>query len=323
VTDGWFFGILPDLNTSNPRLRQYAIQQSLWWTILFEADGIRLDTYPLVERSFWREWWQRLQAVRPGMHVVGEAWTTDPAELCFFQGGRTGWDGIDPGVDMVFDFPLNLAIQKVFAGKAPASAIAKALGRDGLYPRPDLLVTFLDNHDTPRLATLPGVNPARQRLAAAFLLTTRGIPQLTWGDELGLSGHMDDRRDFPGGFPKDPRDAFDPANQTVDERSSFDTMRTLLHLRREHPALRLGSLTDLIATDLSYLYLRAHEKERLLIALNLGDKPSTVETPPAALLIPASGGFPRLYGAGTVTRTASGLAVALPPVSCGVFQVSP
>lgn len=323
VTEGWFFGILPDLNTSSPRLRRYAIQQSLWWTTLFEADGIRLDTYPLVERSFWRDWWRALQAVRPDMHVVGEAWTNEPAELCFFQGGRTGWDGIDPGIDMVFDFPLNLAVQGVFAGKLPTLALSKALAHDSLYPRPDRLVTFLDNHDTPRLAALPGVTPARLRIAAVFLLTMRGIPQLTWGDELGLPGHMDDRRDFPGGFPNDPRNAFDSAARTTDERLTFDTFRALLHLRLDHSALRLGSLTDLAVSDSSYVYLRRHEKERLLIALNLGDKPCTVQIPPAALAIPTSDRFSRLYGEGTVTQTAAGLVVTLPATACGVFQLAP
>ena len=78
---------------------------------------------------------------------------------------------------------VTWAATAVFSGRAPAKALAAALRRDGLYPRPDLLVTFLDNHDTPRLAAVEGVTPARLRLAVAFLLTTRGIPQITWGDE--------------------------------------------------------------------------------------------------------------------------------------------
>ena len=81
--------------------------------------------------------------------------------------------------------------------------LAESLRRDGLFPHPELLVTFLDNHDTPRFAAVPGVTTKLLKMAVAFLLTTRGIPQITWGDELGLPGHMDDRRDFPGGFPGD------------------------------------------------------------------------------------------------------------------------
>lgn len=321
VTDGWFFGILPDLNTSDARVRTYAIQQSLWWTMRFEADGVRLDTYPLVERSFWRDWWKALQAARPGMHVIGEAWVNDSDQLCFFQGGRAGWDGIDPGIDMLFDFPLNLAIQSVFTGKAPVSALSKSLAHDGLFPKPEFLVTFLDNHDTQRLAALPEMTAKRQQLAAAFLLTTRGIPQLTWGDELGLAGHADDRRDFPGGFPNDLRNAFEVQNQTATERSIFENMRALLSLRRDHPALRLGTLTDLAVTDTSYAYLRTHEGERVLIALNVSEKPVTVQVPRAALGGASSREFNRWYGEGTVTHTDSAVSIALPATSCAVFQL--
>lgn len=321
VTDGWFFGILPDLNTSNPQVRRYAIQQSLWWTLQFEADGVRLDTFPLVERSFWRDWWKALQAARPGIHVIGEAWVNDADQLCFFQGGRPGWDGIDPGVDMVFDFPLNLAIQSVFTGKSPASALSKTLSRDGLYHRPDLLVTFLDNHDTQRLATLPGATPARQCLAAAFLLTTRGIPQLTWGNELGLLGHMDDRHDFPGGFPGDARDAFTHEARTAEERSIFNAFRTLVQLRRNHPALQLGSLTNLVVEETSYAFLRIHEKERVVVALNLGDKPATLSIPRVAVSNATSATFAQLYGSGTVTHTDTTVTITLPAMSCGVFQL--
>ncbi len=293
VTDGWFAGILPDLNLRDARAGRYAAQQSLWWATLFEADGIRLDTYPMSDRSFWRDWSRRLEAAHPGMRAVGEAWITDAADLSFFQGGRIGWDGIDPGVAAVFDFPLYAAATAAFSGKAPASALAQALRRDGLYPRPDLLVTFLDNHDTPRLAAVPGVTPARLRLAVAFLLTTRGIPQITWGDEIGLPGHMDDRRDFPGGFPGDPRDAFTAAGRTPEEQRLFATCRDLLRLRKTCAALRRGTLTELVANETIYAYLRRHGTERLVVALNLGPNPVEVTLPPEV-----SGAAQRLAGEG-------------------------
>jgi neopullulanase len=317
VTDGWFAGILPDLNMRNPRVVRYAIQQSLWWATLFEADGVRLDTYPMVDRTFWREWSRRFKLVNPAIRAVGEAWTVDPADLSFFQGGRTGWDGIDPGVDSVFDFPLNEAVVAVFSGHAPAKALAQVLRRDGLYARPDLLVTFLDNHDTPRLAAVPGVTPAQLRLAVAFLLTTRGIPQITWGDEIGLQGHMDDRRDFPGGFPGDPRDAFDSSGQTSDEQRIFAAYRDLLRLRKATPALRRGVLTDLMANESVYAYLRHYESQRVLVALNVGETTAEVVLPPE--LSPAAGW---LYGEGRWFNSSGGARLSVPPTSAVVVGLT-
>lgn len=319
LTDGWFFGILPDLDVRNRRVAEYAIQQSLWWVTLFSADGVRLDTYPMVDRSFWRAWSKQLQVVHPGLGVVGEAWVEDAADLCFFQGGRTGWDRIDPGVGSVFDFPLHRAIVGVFSGRAPASALAQALRRDGLYPHPELLVTFLDNHDTPRLASVPGVTPARIRLAVAFLLTARGIPQITWGDEIGLPGHMDDRRDFPGGFPGDPRDAFTAAGRTPAEQELFATYRTLLHLRKSSAALRRGTLTDLIAGETTYAFERALAGERVVVALNL-------ENSPARIALPApsgrSGPPERLFGDARWMDGPDGLRVELPAESAAIVRIS-
>ena len=118
----------------------------------FEIDGIRLDTYPMVERSFWRDWSGEREAAIPGLSVVGEAWVTDPALLSFFQGGRAGWDGVDTGVDWLFDFPLYQAIVEVFAVRHPVRRLSQVFARDGLYHRRDRLITFLDNHDTVRLA---------------------------------------------------------------------------------------------------------------------------------------------------------------------------
>ena len=317
LTDGWFAGILPDLNMRDPRVNRYAIQQSLWWITLFGADGVRLDTYPMVDRAFWRDWSRRLKAAHPEIRVVGEAWVNDAADLSFFQGGRPGWDGIDPGVDTVFDFPLNQAAIMVFSGRAPASVLAQALRRDGLYPRPDLLVTFLDNHDTPRFASLPGMTPERLRLAVTFLLTTRGIPQMTWGDEIGLPGHMDDRRDFPGGFPGDSRDAFSAAGRTAQEQTLFATYRNLLQLRKSSPALRRGTLTDLFANESVYAYLRQHETERVIVALNLAKGPAEVPLPPEA-----AGATERLYGDGSRVDTPVGPHIALPGESAAVFRLT-
>ncbi len=318
VTDGWFFGLLPDLDTRNPKVKRYAIEQSLWWMLNFDADGVRLDTYPLVEREFWRDWSRRREAAVPGMSVVGEAWVSDPWQLCFFQGGRPGWDGIDPGVDSVFDFPLNRAIVQVFSERAPATRLSMVVSRDGLYPRAERLVTFLDNHDTPRLAAAPGLDPNRYRLAVAYLLTTRGIPQMTWGDEIGLPGHMDDRRDFPGGFPGDSRSAFEAKGRTTDEQATFETWKRLIRLRRSSPALRRGRLIELAVSDKTYAYLREMGEERIVVVFNLDTIPTSVQI--ARDKIKDLRRFELAYGSAVTRLESADLIVELPAESAAALR---
>jgi glycosidase len=284
---------------------------------MFEADGVRLDTYPMVDRTFWRDWSQRLKATHPGIRTVGEAWVVEASDLAFFQGGRQGWDGVDPGVDTVFDFPLNQAAVAVFSGRAPAKTLAQALRRDGLYPRSDLLVTFLDNHDTTRFAGLPDMTDERLRLAIAFLLTTRGIPQMTWGDEIGMLGHMDDRRDFPGGFPKDARDAFTTAGRNPREEAIFATYRELLRVRKDSPALRRGNLIDLIATESIYSYLRQHGSDNVIVALNMGKATADLSLPAEIV-----GTLQSVYGKGQWFAATGGICLKVAGESAAIFRLT-
>ena len=71
-------------------------------------------------------------------------------------------------------------------------------------------------------ATIAGL-----KLANAFVLTTRGVPQLYYGDEIGMEGPDEPttRGDFPGGFPGDKRNAFTREGRTRAERDLFDYVR--------------------------------------------------------------------------------------------------
>ena len=81
--------------------------------------------------------------------------------------------------------------------------IPKTLARDYLYTNSEILVTLLGGHDDGRFMSEKGATIAGLKLANAFLLTTRGVPQLYYGDELAMTGDDEPttRGDFPGGFP--------------------------------------------------------------------------------------------------------------------------
>ena len=234
--DGWFVDILPDMNQSDEEVARYEIQNTLWWAGMTGIDGIRQDTWPYVPTWFWRDWMAAVKREYPSMTVVGEMFDGDPALVSFFQGGRTQFDGVDDGVDSMFDYPMNFTIRNVFAGGKPIKDVAQMLARDHLYPAPDKLVTFFANHDIQRFMNESGADLAGLKLAYAFLLTTRGIPQLYYGDEIAMhgAGDPDNRRDFPGGFASDKRNAFTKTGRTVEENEIFDYLRRLLHLRAEY-----------------------------------------------------------------------------------------
>ncbi len=109
------------------------------------------------------------------------------------------------------------------------------------------------------------------KLCLAMLLTARGIPQLLYGTEIGMTGgrrHVELRADFPGGFPGDSRNAFSPGGRTEREKETFGYLRTLLHLRKQHPALSIGKMTHMPPKDEVYMYLRSWEEEDIWVVAN-------------------------------------------------------
>jgi neopullulanase len=285
--EGWFVDVLPDINQGDPLAALYLVQNSLWWVGVTGLDGIRQDTLPYVPREFWRLWTATLKREFPELVVVGELFDGNPALVSFYQGGAAGHDGIDTGIDTLFDFPLYYAVRRVFAGGAPARDLAAALAHDHLYPRPDRLVTFLGLHDVSRFMNEPGATEEGLRAAFTFLFTTRGTPLVYYGDEIAMRGgeDPDNRRDFPGGWPGDPRNAFAAPGRTPAEQAVFEHVRTLARLRKEHAPLRRGTLVHLHADEQTYAFARLHDHRSVVAVFNTGTEPRQLDLPaePAAL----------------------------------------
>ena len=267
LTEGWFFGVLPDLNTENPMVALYLLQNSVWWTESSGLDGFRVDTFPYVSRQFWSRWHAGLRKIYPRLTTVGEVFHPRPSVTSFFAGGQKRFDGIDSGVTSVFDYPMYFALRDVLLQNAAAGHIAEILRHDLLYVRPDELVTFFANHDVPRFASAEGSSPAKLKLAFGLALTLRGIPQLYYGDEIGMAGggDPDNRRDFPGGWTGDAQNAFTEQGRTREQQEIFSYAQALLRLRQKHAALSVGHLWHLASDDSAYVFLRESEEERLVV----------------------------------------------------------
>jgi glycosidase len=278
LLNGWFANVLPDLNQDNPLVSQYLIQNSLWWAESTGLDGFRLDTFPYVPRSFWSEWHTVLSSKYPQLTTIGEVFNRDPSVTSFFAGGIRHSDGIDSGVFTVFDFPLYFKLRDVVIRGAPVRSLAEILRHDWMYPHSGSLVTFLGNHDVRRFVSEPRSSIEKLKLAFSLLLTLRGIPQIYSGDEIGMPGGADpdNRRDFPGGFPGDVRNAFSAAGRKTSEQTIFLNLQSLLRLRREHPALRHGRQWNLQCDDTRYIFVRETGNDKLLVVFNNGTAASVL-----------------------------------------------
>lgn len=318
--EGWFLDFLPDLNQHDPEVSRYLIQNTLWWIGTTGLDGIRMDTWQYVPNSFWKDWTAAVKREFPNFKVVGEVKDGDVVHAAFFQGGRVRFDGVDSGLDSLLDFPLFYPIRHAFAEGKALDVIPKTLAKDYLYTDSEILVTLLGGHDDGRFMSEKGASVAGLKLAHAFLLTTRGVPQLYYGDEIAMEGGDEPttRRDFPGGFPGDQRNAFTAAGRTKEEQELFEYIKRLTTLRRELAVLRNGELVNLYVAEQQYAYARRGPNGAAVIVINNDNDAATIEFDVSRLSLPETL-TDRLGVSGPVSVRENKMRVSLPKRSAAIF----
>ena len=289
ITGGWFSDAMPDLNQENPLVSRYLIQNALWWVETANLDGIRLDTFPYVDRPFWHDFHVALHSAYPHLTTVGEVFHRDPEVTSYFAGGETH-AGIDTGLDTPFDFPVYFALRDVLAHGKPMTELATVLRQDALYPHPERLTSFIGNHDTTRFLTDAGGSVPRLKLALGLVTTMRGMPQIYSGDEIGMTGgeDPDNRHEFPGGFEGDVHNAFMQSGRTAIQQEIFTWTSSMIALRKVHPVLQTGIEQNLLADTDAFAFVRAqrdagcssdHAEERMLILVNKAPQARSVDLP--------------------------------------------
>jgi glycosidase len=174
-----------------------------------------------------------------------------------------------------------------------------------------------------RFMNEPGATVEGLKLAQTFLLTTRGTPLLYYGDELAMpgGGDPDNRRDFPGGFPGDPRSAFTKQGRTAAENDVFEHLKLLTKLRADLPALRRGSLVHLLDEEQQTAYARVLGDEVVIVVINNENNNVPVEFDVRGVYPNAPHRFVDMLGRGSFGYAEDGrFKVAMPPRSAAVYM---
>ncbi len=287
-SDGWFVKSMPDLNQRNPHVANYLIQQSIWWVEFAGVDDYRIDTYTYSDQAFCSRWCRELLDEYPHMNMFGEIWENTVPTQAFFADNqpmrRANFDSNLPGVvDFQLMFALHEALNKEQTWEGGINRVWYTLAQDYFYEHPERNVVMLDNHDFTRIYTTLGENFDKFKSAYAFLLTTRGIPQLYYLDEILATGGTwpNDglvRQDFPGGWRGDAANKFTASGRSARENEAFNYVRTLLHFRNETPALQSGKLMQFVPEDGVYTYFRWDEAKTVMVVLNTANSDKTLET---------------------------------------------
>ena len=173
---------MPKWNTSNPKVRQYLTNIALTY-LSWGVDGLRLDVADEMAHVFWREFREIVKERYPNALLIGEVWHENNMYL-----GGDEFDGV-----------MNYKLQKVFAdyfasGLLTAQEAADKINRVLMCHRRqtnEMMLNFLDNHDTPRFLRQCGENESCLRAGLVALYFSIGVPCVLYGTELPLTGDGD------------------------------------------------------------------------------------------------------------------------------------
>lgn len=306
--NGWFTSGMPDLNQHNRHLMNYLIQNSIFWIEDSHIDGIRMDTYPYADKQEMARWIDAVEKEYPKFNIVGECWYGTDAANAFWQRGSKV-NSEDPRLKTVMDFLLTLNTPEYFGvnsenNVAGLEKLYQHLAVDYLYPDPQHILTFLDNHDTDRFLREPPTDLNAWKQAMIFLLTSRGIPQIYYGTEIlmhgtkAVGGDPAIRLDMPGGFPGDTGNIFVREGRTPMQNEAFDFLSSLLNWRKSLPAndvIANGKLKHFAPRNGVYVYTRTLGEKRIIVLMNGSDKESTLNTSYYKEIIPEGQSFKNVF----------------------------
>ncbi len=283
LTHGWFAPNMPDLNLQNPLLFDYLRQVYTYWIELANIDGMRVDTYPYNDINTAARFIQAIRKEYPAMNVVGECWVKTPAQIAYYQSGNNNKDGFDSKLTSVMDFCLKDVLSDAFneseSWEGGMASFYLHYAQDFVYPNPNLIMNFLDNHDIDRYSTSVKSDIQKYKMGLAMLITARGYPQIYYGTEImidGIAGSYEGNRfDFPGGWPSDKHNAFVPEGRTNLENEVFNYLKILLNYRKKNPVLQSGLMKQFIPENGIYVNFRYNKEKTVMIIANnnnLGNK---------------------------------------------------
>ncbi|MSP26408.1 MAG: hypothetical protein EXR75_14900 [Myxococcales bacterium] len=287
----WFTSYLPDWNFQNEAARAFSVDNAIAWAKDTGADGFRLDAVKHIETEWLLDLRKRVRAeLEPAsgehFYMVGETFESGNRDLIKAYVGQDRLDG-------QFDFPLRgRVVETLLRRTGTMHDLDGFLATNDAY-YPGVMSTFIGNHDISRVIhtaedkpwgawdngdpwgappLVPDYAAPFERLAVAFtfLFTTKGVPLIYYGDEIGMAG------------------AGDPDNRRFMQWTGLSEPQSWLReevaklgaIRRDHPALWRGTRTTLSVTNDAYAYAMSDGRETVYVALNRGDVPSAVDKMP-------------------------------------------
>lgn len=248
---------LVKLNLQNPVVVDYLLNCIKQWIELFDIDGLRLDVAYSLDHNFMRRLRSFCQELKPNFALIGEVLFGDynlivNDEMLHSCTNYECYKGLFSSLNDMNLFEIAHSLNRQFGPEQWC-----------IY-RGKHLMTFADNHDVTRLASILK-NKEHIRIAYGILMGMPGIPCLYYGSEWGEEGVKEANNDY----------ALRPCFENPKPNELTDWIRRLIMLRQSSDALCNGDYRNVVIQNHQLVFERKTDKERVLIAVNASDQPYT------------------------------------------------
>jgi glycosidase len=276
MSDGWFTRSMPDLNQENSYVANFLIEHAIWTVEEFGIDGWRIDTYAYNDLDFMNRCNKALMDEYPRITIFGETWVHGVINQSYFVQNKYNIpfkSNLQAPTDFQALWGINDAMTKDFGWTDGVNELYTTLAQDFVYKDPMRNVIFLDNHDLSRFYSVIGEDMLKYKAALAWLLTCRGIPQLYYGDEIGMAGFTSPndgyvRKDFPGGWVSDSENKFLKDGRNAKEEEIWEYIAKLANFRKTSSAITSGKMMQFAPQKGEYVFFRYDSKQTIMTILN-------------------------------------------------------
>ncbi|HTS34749.1 MAG TPA: alpha-amylase family glycosyl hydrolase [Candidatus Solibacter sp.] len=251
---------LEDLNQENSTIDSY-LKTAVHQFQTHGADGFRLDAIKHVTWGWEYSFANSVFNQAPSF-LWGEWYSNNSGDAMYHDAYKfANKSGIGE-----LDFGVNQSVRDVFGSNNSFSEIDGAItAENSNFTWSNDLVTFFDSHDESRLLSINN-NNNRLHEAMAYVLTTRGIPVILYGDEQYL------HNDTSGGGDPYCRVWMSSFSTTT---TAYQLISKLAGLRQSsNDALAYGTYQQRWINNDVYIYERQFFNDVVLVAINKNDTTS-------------------------------------------------
>ena len=248
---------LVKLNLQNPAVVDYLMECVKYWIDEFDIDGLRLDVAYSLDHNFMRRLCSYTQELKPDFALIGEVLFGDyniivNDEMLHSCTNYECYKGLYSSFNSMNMFEIAHSLHRQFGSDQWC-----------IY-RGKHLMTFVDNHDVTRLASIL-TNKKHIPLAYGLLMGMPGIPCLYYGSEWAEQGEKAPDNDY----------ALRPCFEEPKPNELTEFIKKLIRVRQESDALCNGAYKNVVIQNHQLVFERCSEKERVIVAINAADYPYT------------------------------------------------